>query len=39
MGIGMVLVVSKRHAAEVLSQTRGKVIGQIAAGSGKVLLE
>ena len=39
MGIGMVLVVSKRHAAEVLSQTRGKVIGHIAAGSGKVLLE
>ncbi len=39
MGIGMVLVVSERHAAEVLSQTRGKVIGQIAAGSGKVLLE
>ena len=39
MGIGMVLVVSKRHSAEVLSQTRGKVIGQIAAGSGKVLLE
>jgi phosphoribosylformylglycinamidine cyclo-ligase len=39
MGIGMVLVVSKLQAAEVLSQTRGKVIGQIAAGSGKVLLE
>jgi phosphoribosylformylglycinamidine cyclo-ligase len=39
MGIGMVLVVSKRRAAEVLSQTRGKVIGQTVAGSGKVLLE
>jgi phosphoribosylformylglycinamidine cyclo-ligase len=39
MGIGMVLVVSKLQAAEVLSQTRGKVIGQIAAGSGKVLIE
>jgi phosphoribosylformylglycinamidine cyclo-ligase len=39
MGIGMVLVVSKLHAPEVLSQTNGKVIGQIAPGSGKVLLD
>jgi phosphoribosylformylglycinamidine cyclo-ligase len=39
MGIGMVLVVSKSHASEVLSQTKGKVIGQITAGSGKVLLD
>jgi phosphoribosylformylglycinamidine cyclo-ligase len=39
MGIGMVLVVSKLHASEVLSQTNGKVIGQIAPGSGKVLLD
>jgi phosphoribosylformylglycinamidine cyclo-ligase len=39
MGIGMVLVVSKSHQSEVLSQTKGKVIGQITAGSGKVLLQ
>jgi phosphoribosylformylglycinamidine cyclo-ligase len=38
MGIGMVLVVSKSHAPEVLAQTKGKVIGQITPGSGKVLL-
>jgi phosphoribosylformylglycinamidine cyclo-ligase len=38
MGIGMVLVVSKSRASEVLSQTKGKVIGQITAGSGKVRL-
>jgi phosphoribosylformylglycinamidine cyclo-ligase len=39
MGIGMVLVVSKSHASEVLSLTKGKVIGQIAPGSGRVLLD
>ncbi len=39
MGIGMVLVVSKLHASIVLSQTKGKVIGQITRGSGKVLLD
>jgi phosphoribosylformylglycinamidine cyclo-ligase len=39
MGIGMALVVSKLHASEVLSQTKGKVIGQITPGSGKVFLE
>jgi phosphoribosylformylglycinamidine cyclo-ligase len=39
MGIGMVLVISKVHASEVLSQTKGKVIGQITPGSGKVLLD
>ncbi|MBV9106261.1 MAG: phosphoribosylformylglycinamidine cyclo-ligase [Verrucomicrobia bacterium] len=39
MGIGMVLVVSKLHTAEVLIQTKGKVIGQIVRGSGKVLLD
>jgi phosphoribosylformylglycinamidine cyclo-ligase len=39
MGIGMVLVVSKSHQSEVLSQTKGKVIGQITPGSGKVLLQ
>lgn len=38
MGIGMVLAVSESHASEVLSQTKGKLIGQIMAGSGKVLL-
>ncbi len=39
MGIGMVLVVSKLHTPGVLSQTKGKVIGQITPGSGRVLLE
>jgi phosphoribosylformylglycinamidine cyclo-ligase len=39
MGIGMVLVVSKLHASEVLSLTNGKVIGQITPGSGRVLLD
>ena len=39
MGIGMVLVVSKPHAAEVLGLTKGKVIGQITPGSGRVLLD
>src|ERR1700736_6119016 len=34
MGIGMVLVVAKRHAAEVASLSEGKVIGQITPGSG-----
>jgi phosphoribosylformylglycinamidine cyclo-ligase len=39
MGIGMVLIVSKLHAAEVLALTKGKVIGQITPGSGRVLLD
>ena len=39
MGIGMVLVVSKPHAGEVLALTKGKVIGQITPGSGRVLLD
>jgi phosphoribosylformylglycinamidine cyclo-ligase len=39
MGIGMVLVVSKPHAAEALALTKGKVIGQITPGSGRVLLD
>jgi phosphoribosylformylglycinamidine cyclo-ligase len=39
MGIGMVLVVSKSQVTEVLSLTKGKVIGQITPGSGKVLLD
>ena len=38
MGIGMVLIVAKRHAEEIASLTEGKVIGQITPGSGKVLL-
>jgi phosphoribosylformylglycinamidine cyclo-ligase len=39
MGIGMVLVSSKSRVSEVLSQTKGKVIGQITSGSGKVRLD
>ena len=39
MGIGMILVVSKAHATDVLSRTRGKLIGQITSGSGKVRLD
>jgi phosphoribosylformylglycinamidine cyclo-ligase len=39
MGIGMVLIVSKLHAAEALALTKGKVIGQITPGSGRVLLD
>lgn len=38
MGIGMVLVVAKHHQDEVVSLTKGKVIGRITPGSGKVLL-
>jgi len=38
MGIGMVLVVSKIHAPEVVALSKGKVIGQVTPGSGKVLL-
>jgi phosphoribosylformylglycinamidine cyclo-ligase len=38
MGIGMVLVVSKIHAPEVVTLSKGKVIGQVTPGSGKVLL-
>ena len=38
MGIGMAIVVSKHHSAEILALTKGKVIGQITPGSGKVLL-
>jgi len=38
MGIGMVLVVSKVHAPEVLALSKGKVIGQVTPGSGKILL-
>jgi phosphoribosylformylglycinamidine cyclo-ligase len=38
MGIGMVLVSSKSRATELLSRTKGKLIGQITSGSGKVHL-
>jgi phosphoribosylformylglycinamidine cyclo-ligase len=38
MGIGMVVIVAKRHSAEVLALSKGKLIGQITPGSGKVLL-
>jgi phosphoribosylformylglycinamidine cyclo-ligase len=38
MGIGMVLVVSKVHVREVFTLSKGKVIGQVTPGSGKVLL-
>jgi phosphoribosylformylglycinamidine cyclo-ligase len=38
MGIGMVLVVSKVHVPEVIALSKGKVIGQVTPGSGKVLL-
>ncbi len=38
MGIGLVLVVAKRHAAEVIELTAGKIIGQVMPGSRKVLV-
>jgi phosphoribosylformylglycinamidine cyclo-ligase len=38
MGIGLVLVVAKRNAAEVIERTAGKIIGQITPGSKKVLV-
>jgi phosphoribosylformylglycinamidine cyclo-ligase len=38
MGIGMTLIVSKKRAAEALKLTRGKAIGEIVEGSGKVVL-
>jgi phosphoribosylformylglycinamidine cyclo-ligase len=38
MGIGMVLVVSKRHQQEVVALTKGKVVGRVTPGSGRVLL-
>jgi phosphoribosylformylglycinamidine cyclo-ligase len=38
MGIGLVLVVAKRNAAEVIERTAGKIIGQITPGSRKVLV-
>ena len=38
MGIGLVLVVAKRNAAEVIELTAGKIIGQVTPGSRKVLV-
>jgi phosphoribosylaminoimidazole (AIR) synthetase len=38
MGIGLVLVVAKRNAMEVIERTAGKIIGQITPGSRKVLV-
>ncbi|MBV9492302.1 MAG: phosphoribosylformylglycinamidine cyclo-ligase [Verrucomicrobia bacterium] len=39
MGIGMALVVAKRHQQEVITLTKGKVIGKITPGTGKVLID
>jgi phosphoribosylformylglycinamidine cyclo-ligase len=38
MGIGLVLVVARRHVAEVVAVTAGKIIGRVTPGSGKVLV-
>jgi phosphoribosylformylglycinamidine cyclo-ligase len=38
MGIGMALIVPKKRAAEALKLTKGKAIGEIVEGSGKVVL-
>jgi phosphoribosylformylglycinamidine cyclo-ligase len=38
MGIGMVLIVSEKHAADTLKQTKGRVIGRIVPGKGVVQL-
>ena len=38
MGIGMVLIVHKRREAEAVSQTRGRVIGEIVEGAKTVVL-
>ncbi|MGC1480393.1 MAG: phosphoribosylformylglycinamidine cyclo-ligase [Chthoniobacterales bacterium] len=38
MGIGMVLIVSKKHAAEVAGQTNARKIGHVVSGTGKVQL-
>jgi phosphoribosylformylglycinamidine cyclo-ligase len=39
MGIGMAVVVAAKDRAEALKRTKGRVIGQIAKGSGVVRLE
>ena len=38
MGIGMVIVTSAKEAGEILAKTKGKVIGRIEKGAGKVRL-
>ncbi|MEI6339707.1 MAG: phosphoribosylformylglycinamidine cyclo-ligase [Verrucomicrobiota bacterium] len=38
MGIGMVLIVAKKRAAEAQKLTKGKLIGEIVEGSGTVVL-
>ena len=38
MGIGMVLIVPKKHQAEVVRRTRGRVIGEIVDGPQTVAL-
>jgi phosphoribosylformylglycinamidine cyclo-ligase len=38
MGIGMTLIVPKKRAAEAIKLTKGKAIGEIVEGSGKVVL-
>jgi len=38
MGIGMTLIVPKKRAEEALKLTKGKAIGEIVEGSGKVVL-
>ena len=38
MGIGMTLIVPKKRAEEALKLTKGKTIGEIVEGSGKVVL-
>jgi len=38
MGIGMVLIVAEKHAADTLKQTKGRVIGRIVPGKGVVQL-
>lgn len=39
MGIGMVLIVAKKRAAEAVERTGGKVIGEITKGSQDVVLD
>jgi phosphoribosylformylglycinamidine cyclo-ligase len=38
MGIGLVLIVARRHVADVVEVTAGKIIGRVTPGSGKVLV-
>ncbi len=36
MGIGMVLVTSQKHLSKVVSATKGKILGKIESGTGRV---